>query len=76
VTLRFWASRKKYQGLKFGSLVYDNYVVVNSDVRRFLLWVRDDNDKVKNIYQRYGMSYDKLHDEVWLNKEILNEKNN
>lgn len=68
VTLRFWASRKKFRGLGYGSLVYKRYVAINADARRFILWVRNDNDAVKKIYRTHGMSFDKLHDEVRLSR--------
>lgn len=65
-TLRFWAVRKKYQGQGFGKMVYERYISTNADARRWLLWVRDDNLKVKQIYQRYGMNFDDLYDSVWV----------
>ena len=68
VYLRFWAGRKKFRGLGYGGLVYNRYVALNSDARRFILWVRDDNDVVKKIYRTHGMSFDNLHDEVRLSK--------
>ena len=66
--LRFWAVRKKYQGQGFGKTVYERYVAINADAQRLLLWVRDDNLKVKQIYQHYGMDFDDLHDSVWVLK--------
>ena len=64
--LRFWATRKKYHGRGFGGKLYERYLASNADAQRWLLWVRDDNLKVKQIYQKYGMTYENLHDEVWL----------
>ncbi len=65
-TLRFWAVRKKYQGQGFGKMIYERYVAINADAQRLLLWVRDDNLKVKQIYRHYGMNFDDLHDSVWV----------
>ena len=64
--LRFWATRKKYHGLGFGGKVYERYLAVNADAKRWLLWVRDDNLKVKQIYQNYGMNFENLQDSVYL----------
>ncbi len=68
VYLRFWAGRKKFRGLGYGGLVYNRYVTLNADARRFILWVRDDNEVVKKIYRTHGMSFENLHDEVRLSK--------
>lgn len=65
-TLRFWAGRKIFHGLGYGKLVYDRYMAKNSDATRFLLWVRDDNSKVKKIYERYGLQYENMQDVVFL----------
>lgn len=73
VTLRFWAGRKKYHGLGYGKEVYQKYLMANADARRFLLWVRDDNHKVRQIYQRYGMNYENMHDDVYLWRRNFNE---
>ncbi|MBR1579796.1 MAG: hypothetical protein IJ668_04785 [Selenomonadaceae bacterium] len=70
-TLRFWAGRKKFRGLGYGKTVYDRYIALNADARRLILWVRDDNVKVKQIYLSDGMSLDSLHDEVWLWKGMV-----
>ena len=64
--LRYWVTAKQAQGLGYGKSLYKLYESLNLDVVQFRLWVRDDNSKVKRIYENYGYVYDRLKDEVFV----------
>lgn len=64
--LRFWATKKQYHGKGYGRQLYQQYLQLNADAKRYVLWVRDDNLKVRRMYENYGMEYEKMQDFVYV----------
>ena len=62
--LRFWAGIKSIHSQGIGSKIYHWYEMLNADAFKFIVWVRDDNKRAQDIYIKYGMKFDQLHDEV------------
>lgn len=61
---RFWASREKYRQQKLGLQLYQPYIDLNSDARRHVGWVRD-NNPMREVYRYFGFRFDGLKDEVF-----------
>ena len=72
--LRYWVCASQARGNGIGRSLYRQYLRLNADAKRFILWVRDDNEKAKKIYLSYGMRFDRLKDTVWLYKKGINHE--
>jgi ribosomal protein S18 acetylase RimI-like enzyme len=69
-TLRFWAVAEKFRELKVGSKLMRHYLASQSGVKRFVLWVADQNLGAIQKYQHYGYAPDGLVDEILVNRQI------
>jgi hypothetical protein len=65
-TIRFWCVSRAIQGGGVGGGMIRAYRQVCGDVRRHLLWVRDNNSQARACYQHYGYVADGLEDHVLL----------
>lgn len=67
---RYWLVRPDYWNLGLGRKVYQKYFQVTSGVRRYLLWVRDDNQRAIHIHSKYGFVFEDIKDKVLILKGI------
>jgi ribosomal protein S18 acetylase RimI-like enzyme len=69
-TVRYWAVAEGYRSHGFGSALIRHYFASHPKVRRFILWVRADNENAVQKYRHYDYLPDGLVDYVLVNKVI------
>ena len=69
-TVRYWAVGEGFRSHGFGSALMRHYFVSHSKVRRFILWVRADNENAVQKYRHYDYGPDGLVDYVLVNEVI------
>ncbi len=69
-TVRFWAVAEKFHAAGIGSALIRHYLRVQSNVRRFTLWVNAANQNAIQKYGHYGYAPDGLVDNVLANEMI------
>jgi hypothetical protein len=69
-TVRYWVVAERFQSHRFGSALIRHYFTAQSAVRRFILWVRADNENAVMKYGHYGYHPDGLVDQVLVNEMI------
>ena len=62
--IRYWLVTPAQQGKGFGSALMRHYFDMHVEVRRFTLWVREENEPAISKYQHYGFTCDNLIDQV------------
>lgn len=67
-TLRYWYVNANYRGCGHGSKVFQSYVAICDNVKRFLLWVDENNTNVIEKYNHFGYSFDGLIDYILVRK--------
>ena len=69
-TVRYWLVDEPFRAFGFGSALMQRYFTAQAAVRRFILWVRADNENAVQKYRHYGYAADGLVDHVLANKVI------
>jgi Acetyltransferase (GNAT) family len=69
-TVRYWAVHPEHREAKFGSRVIRHYFAMHPAVKRFVLWVRADNENAVRRYAHFGYAPDGLVDCVMVNTLI------
>lgn len=66
---RYWASMEEYRAIApYGAIVADQYMVINSDVRKYIGWVADDNVLSIRMNKANGFSFDGTSEEFFIIK--------
>ena len=66
-TVRYWAVDPRFRALRYGAALIRHYFAAHPRVRRFILWVRADNEDALAKYRHYGYAPDGLVDHVLIN---------
>jgi len=69
-TLRYWLVDPEFRGLGVGAALMHRYLAESPGVRRFLLWVIDENVDTIRKYKHYGYVTDGLLDQVFANSKV------
>jgi ribosomal protein S18 acetylase RimI-like enzyme len=59
-----------FQSRQFGSALMRHYLAAHRAVRRFLLWVKVNNQEALQKYHHFGFMPDSLLDQVLVNDQI------
>lgn len=59
--LRYWLVSRNYRGKGFGSILMQYFLNSNSDTKRFLLWVQENNKDAIDKYKYFGFKKDNLN---------------
>jgi len=67
--LRYWFVLPKYRNLGVGTKLMKDFLGLNKDTRRLILWVAEHNTNAIKIYEHYGFVPEKIHNFVLIMKE-------
>jgi ribosomal protein S18 acetylase RimI-like enzyme len=69
-TVRYWAVHPDCRDQRLGSRIIRHYFALHPKVKRFVLWVRADNENAVRRYLHFGYAPDGLVDQVLANPLI------
>jgi GNAT superfamily N-acetyltransferase len=69
-TVRYWLVDRPYRAMGYGSVLMRHYFALQCGARRFILWVRADNEDAIHKYRHYGYAPDGLSDLILMNSLI------
>jgi ribosomal protein S18 acetylase RimI-like enzyme len=71
--LFFMVTLPEFEGKGYGSVLM-TYVFNNPEIQRWVMWVDASNERVIDWYYKIGYKKDKLINNIYINKNIMNEK--
>lgn len=71
--LYFMTTLPEYEGKGYGRILM-NYIFHTPMIKRWIIWVDESNDRVIEWYYNMGYKKDKLVNNIYINKNIMNDK--
>ena len=64
---RYWASIEEFRSdIPYGAILADQYMTINSDARKFIGWVENNNHFAVRMNRAIGLNFDGTEEEVFI----------